>query len=339
MTSVNLTVRACVEVQIGMRVYYDCPRTSSDYASAGFFRTHKGKYATVVGFPTEYVGPLDRKGRMPGEYYRAGAISVRFDDEDAVCPSLNLAHFVLVSPALFVQPGTSPRHQRAGDLPEPIAFYPGDAVYRRDDAEHAPRVVEDVLVNTKGEVRYVLDESDSCRDIRLRREAEEEMALERTMRKDSYARYKARSSSMPDTEVCTAEQLGLIAPRNVHLLYADPSHMMFETPEAEVCFWAHAGLSHPVVNGDISQNIHGQSLADARAQLDAGTGDLIVRSVFDRRHRSADSQVERGEVRRLHACFDAHRERVRTLALMLDTVPDEPQMTSAQLIRFIANSK
>lgn len=154
--SVVQCIKANLVIEVGMRVRYDCPGSGDSYESDRFFKKYEGRTGIIVGFPTEFVAPLDMQGRLPGVYYTTRGINVRFDGEGETHPNLNIQHFVLLSPAQTIDPTTPPTHQRAGDLPQPIFFYPGDIVYKTDDLFRQPRRVERVSIGKDGKPIYHL---------------------------------------------------------------------------------------------------------------------------------------------------------------------------------------
>jgi len=328
MTGMILRIDACLKVEVDMKVYYDCPHMSGEsFKADAFFRKYKGAYGTIVGFSTEYVGPLDSKGRLPGTYYRPGGIDVQFDGEDEVHTGLNIDHFVLMSPTSTVDLDIPLTHQLAGDLPNPIRFYPGDVVCKTDDLLRAQRIVERVSVNDDGKLVYTLAETV---DDRTAREKEDEERNQKA-REDGHM-FAGLMPSFARTEHCSGEQLELITAGNIHWLYVDSSKMQFGSPEDEVHFWARDGLSKTVYGESGMVPVWEFPFEKARQMLEAGNGDIIVRShEFENVKivgKSGDHQV-----RRLHACFGEHRDRVRTLALGLETPPGEAERSMEDLTR------
>ena len=155
--SVTMQMSANLVIDVGMRVYYDCPGMSGDSFEADrFFRKYQGGEGTIVGFPSEFVLPLDVKGRLPGTYYTTGSINVQFDGEEKVHEGLNIKHFVLMSPANTTKLNVPLTHQRADDLPNPIRFYPDDVVCINDDPEKNERVIMQVRITDDGTLQYCL---------------------------------------------------------------------------------------------------------------------------------------------------------------------------------------
>ncbi len=305
---------ACVELRVGATIEYDCPFGSSeDYKSDRFFKKYRGKRATITGFPMEYVGPLDREGRMPGTYYRAGGVYAQFEGEEEI-HALKVIHCLLVSQTTTLAHTDHLQSQRAGDLPYPVLFYPGDVVAKNDDLLGAERVVESVEMQGGGTALYVLAESEDAR------RAREKEAEERKKRATAEGRWHAGvTCSIPRTERCGAEALRLLREGNVRRLY-EGRQLHFDSPEDELRFWAQEGLSRPVYPGDGFWFFN--DLSTVQNMLENGAGDLALREerntveVFDKHPE------RRYIVRRIHDCFDARRGRVRTVALEFQDPPD-----------------
>lgn len=326
MTKMILKMNACLQVEVGMKVYYDCPHTSGEsFQADNFFRKYKGSTGTVVGFSTEYVEPLDIKGRLPGVYYRSSGISVQFDGEDQVHEGLNIGHFVLMSPAKTVSPDTPLTHQRAGDLPHPILFYPGDVVNKADDLLCIERLVERVSITKEGIPVYTLAETEEDRNAR---EAEDE--AQRKEARDRGSILASMRSSLERTEKCYGKELKMLKPGNVHWLYNDPSKMRFTSPKDEVYFWARDGLSSTAYQKGGLHPVWEYSHEKARELLEAGEGDLIVRCKTYKNVKVSERDGDH-KLRRLLDCFAEHRDCVRSLALNLETPPGEVERSTGDV--------
>lgn len=329
MTNMILKMSAYLRIEVGMKVYCNCPPMSmEDPESDRFFRNYGGRTGTVVGFSTEYVGPLDSKGRLPGVYYRPGGISVQFDGEEKVFPNLNINHFVLVNQATTVDLDMPLTHQWAGDLPNPIEFYVGDIVHKVDDLLRQERTVTRVTVNDNGIPVYTLAETEESRVLRM--EALEQCNQERREKGDMILWPRMSSARSED---CFGDELALVTAGNIHWLYVEPARMHFDSAEEEVYFWARDGLAERVFSGgDMSpfSHIAGEfSLEEARRMLEDGEGDLIVRL---REFKNLEIIGRSGDymARLLHPCFEQYREHVRSLALALETPPNEGEEWSME---------
>ncbi len=315
MTGVHVQMEACIELQIGMRVRYNCPLMSEDYQSQQFFQKYRGREATIVGFSTQAVSILDKHGRPPGIYYNDSNVDLRFDGEDEVHKRIKLMHLVLVSSATTAEPKVAFSHQRAGDLPSPILFYPGDVVYKYDDLLRTEREVSHVEVDNEGKPTYYLRETELERDIRLQEQARRQKEVE-----DNDRPFMFPNVSPPRLEGVSGEGIGLLRPGNLHLLYTKSGDMQFETPEEEVTFWSQDGLSEVTYRGrgiDLDAEC---TYEEARRLLEAGEGDLVVRSRGYGGTKVVGRRVDH-KVLRLHDCFAPYRDRVRSLSLSLSEAP------------------
>lgn len=304
-----LMVQMYAAVEVGMRVYYNCPLSGDSFEANAFFRKYRGRRGTIVGFRTEYVGPLDRKGRPPGAYYRLGSINVRFEGDDVERSGLNLAHFVLLSPT-STRSEPPPAYQRAGDLPRPILFYPGDIVCKTDDVFSTPRTVTGVRVFEDGILEYTLAET-----------AETRAQRDKTAAEYRSAGHIPFGSSMSASEHCRGHDLTLLTAGNVRWLYTDPAQMHFDSPEEEVLFWAQDGLSAIVYSNNTSIPVWEYNFKQARELVSRGDGDLMVGCVRQRHTVLFDGTGNYIITRRLYPQFEQYRDRVRQLALSLKTSP------------------
>ncbi len=293
-------MQAALEIEVCTRLYYDCPAMSPESLEANrFFKKYGGKEAAVVGFDTEYVGPLDPMGRLPGSYY-TGGLKVQFDGESEIHEGLNPRHFVVLGPAKVVR---GKNDSYAGELPQPILFYPDDVVVETSDLLATPRLVSKVSIGKDGSPLYHLAET--ADELRVREAAHKES-------KPSFFGVRFSDSGGKWVE---GESLVLLERGNVRALYADPTQLQFASDQAEVNFWAGEGLSF-VVGGDDPDDysfLIGMSLAAAVELVVAEKGDLIVR-----RNRPREVLYQ---VRRLHERFDSFREHVRKISAEAEEAP------------------
>lgn len=326
MTDAVLKMNAFVRVAEGMRVYYDCPMCSEDFQSARFFEQYRGKTGLVKGFPEKFIGPLDSHGRMPGVYIKPGYIHVQFEGEEKIHYSLNLNHFVLLDAGQTVVPAVALEHQKVRELPEPIEFWPGDSVREADDLLQGVRAVEDVRIEDDGAVVYVLAETAEARQQR----ADEVSRLREEAKKNTNPTAELwfgldLMADVPHNKNCTAGDLALVARGNVHHLYRDPSRLAFASPEKEITFWGKDGVSRVIYVDSNGMPRHEWPLDDARRLVENGEGDLVIASK-QYKHVAIVGRDGGFRVRKLHACFAEHRERVRTLSLSLAEPPVEEKV-------------
>ena len=309
MTGIILQMQSYLRVEIGMRVICDSHFVSGESLPGGnFFQKYRHTYGTIAGFSTEYAGPLDSKGRLPGTYYTSDGIDVRFDGEDTVHTDLNIKAFILISTTTTTSIDSPLTHQWVGELPNPIEFYPDDIVRKADDLLQTERVIESVDINKDGSLVYTLAET---KNDRVARKNDHEKILNRPRKSgDWLERILPRRAR---TEHCFGKQLVFVKAGNVRRLYKEPTSMYFDSPSDELRFWARDGISSLYFGkGSVFQL--GFSLNDARHILEAGECDIIV---------CTDKVSNHHQIYKLHNCFEQHRNRVRTLAHSLKIPPNE----------------
>jgi len=332
MTSAIFRISTHVRLSIGMKVYYDCPPMSmEDHRSDRFFRKYHGKISTVVGFPEKLVGPLDKKGRMPGVYYRTSCINVQFDDEE-VHNGLQVGHFVLLDVAKTISSDEVLRHQKAQELPNPILFYQGDTVRESDDLLETSRVVQEVQVNDDGKIVYVLAETPE-------EQTEREKSLE-TEREEHRQKVRDEDDMMsslffhskyenPVTRRCGGDQLTVVERGNVFHLYNDPGKMSFTSQVDELLFWSHDGVSRREYFGDVASSMNGMLLEKAREIVQNGEGDVIIRG---KDYGGRVQTIGDGyHIHHLHPCFASFREHVRSISLNVEEPPMEREKSMREL--------
>ncbi|MEK7510932.1 MAG: hypothetical protein AAB582_01710 [Patescibacteria group bacterium] len=333
MTDAAYRLQALVLLREGMRLFYDCPLKGDSFEADNFFGKYKGKTAIIASFPMVFVGPLDSKGRLPGMYLKSKSINVQFEGEEQVHYGLNLHHFVLLDPTTTVTDAEYEAAQRAGDLPRPVEFYPSDTVRKGDDLLQVPRVVQEVQFNDKGGLLYVLAETQEAKD---QRKAEKDARLAEEWEKlkanpDRLPRMLFSGHDFPQTETCKGSNLVLIERGPVYFLYNEPEKLSFASPEEELNFWAHDGLSRTFYDSRHGVPHWEWSLEMAREILGRGEGDLILSS---RPSRSRSGEMTpRYTVRKLHPCFDQYRGRVREIALSVTEPPLEQERSMQELSR------
>ncbi len=297
-----MQMQASLALEVGTRLYYACPAMSpEDVKTDRFFKKYKSKEATVVGFQTEYVGPLDYRGRMPGAYYTDG-LKVRFDGEDDV-HAIKPNHFIVLGPARVTDEETS---RYAGELPQPIQFYPGDVVAEISDSLNTPRVVCKVSIQADGTQLYHLFETDE--ELRARGILEENT-------RSGKGNHFSPNFSYPHTKVTAGQNLTSIQRGNVHCLYTDPTELGFASAKEEVNFWAQEGMSHIVFSGNPNDYkfLTGMPRTMAVDIITSGLGDLLIK-----RQYPVETPVY--QVRRLHDCFGSFRSHVRALEIEAEEV-------------------
>lgn len=286
MTSAVQNVRACVAVEPGMKVYYDCPRSVWEYApNHDFYERYRGKIGIVQGFPTEYVAPLDSRGRLPGVYVRPGYINVKFESENVVQKGLDVNHFIFLDVMKPCRPLLDLDFQKVRDLPHRIEFYPDDLVRVKNHLK--PTSIEDIEINHDGELTYVTRSPISKRSA-----------------------FTQRNQS---------KEIKLIERGNVYRLYENPEKLLFQSRDQEIVFWARSGVSERITRGNAIPRWE-WNYQDARQMIHDGVGDIIVAV---QRDRTFDLLPKHGDyvVLRLHNCFNAHRSRVRKLSLKIGQPP------------------
>jgi hypothetical protein len=293
-----MRMQADLKLQVGTRLFYNCPTMCvEDSKSRAFFKKYHGREATVVGFTTVLVPPLDHKGRVPGVYYDGG-LRVQFDGDEEIFDRLNLNHFVVIGPAEVV-PGEV--NNFVSDLPEMPAFYPFDMVAKIDDLLAVPRFVTSIDFNREGRLVCGLADTEDMERLREQKEAAEREKA--TVEKLWLPTFAFRSN-----ETVLATDLRLLERGNGFRLYHDPDSLDFSSPEEELEFWALDGLSSTVfVDGNWIF-----SPTEAREMVHVGQADMIVVSSMGR-HRVGDKVVYSYEVKKLHDCFGQFRSRVSSL--------------------------
>ena len=332
MTDAAYRLQALVLLREGMRLFYDCPAMSGEsFEADDFFRKYQGKTAIIASFPTTLVGPLDRKGRVPGLYLKNKSINVQFEGEEEVHYGLNLHHFVLLDPTTTVTDEEYDAAQRVGDLPRSVEFYPGDRVRKSDDLLQTRRIVQEVKFNDKGELLYVLAETQEDTEQRSAGKAAERAAEREKNDADPHRFPMMVGFSLHDfkrTEICTGSNLILLERGPIYFLYNEPEKLSFTSAEEELSFWAHDGLSKTFYGPRRAIPKWEWSLETAREYVTQGMGELILVSRMSAL-RGNDSKPWY-TVRRLHACFHQYRERVRKLALAVMT-PSEQEKSLQEL--------
>lgn len=281
MPQVVVFMSAHVRVEVGMRVL------SKDDEKPG----------TIKGFGVEYARPLDSKGRLPGTYVDPKYIDVLFEGETEVHSHLELSQFTLAQTST-TSPPTTTEAERIGDLPQPIAFWPGDTVRKADDVLQTPRLIDEVFIDKHGAVYYDLMEIEEEKEARL-------------------AEANARSAtwSQPPDERYAADQLILVTRGNIYKLYHAPETLSFASPEDELVFWGTDGICENVRQESRSA----WTLEEARSIVEAGNGDMVLGVSY----QDGARMIHHREfvVLRLHDCFDQHRERVRMLSKAIEHPP------------------
>ncbi len=103
------------------------------------------------------------------------------------------------------------------------------------------------------------------------------------------------------------EKLQFVHGGNVRWLYTDPSKMSFDSPEEQIRFWSHGGISKHVYSGGTALgSIQAHTKEDALKLAPRLKGDIVAESPH-----FAGKYI----VRQLHSCFAEHRRRVRKLTL------------------------
>lgn len=310
---ITVIIRTIVDIEVGMKVRYDCPSGSSeDVHSDRFFKKWRGHLGTIVGFFPEYIEPLHYTGRLPGVYNRNDCVRVQFDECDEA-HVLKLIHCTLLSSV----PTTGT--QQVQPLPQPLLFYPEDIVVLFDDLLRSLRLVERVIISDDGVPTYVLAESEDDYSARKLKEAQ---------KKEEGRVFPSGMMSFPRTESCFAEQLELVEKGNVHMLYeGSVSEMHFDSIENEVLFWARDGLSVHVAD----TGYPGCSLKAARELLKKEVGDIIVEVEY-----TSNDEPGFYHVRKLVPAFASHRDRVRSLAMSLKKPPQKPKLEPSEVFRTLA---
>jgi hypothetical protein len=291
MTSAVQNVRACISVEVGMRVYYDCPRaTWLHHSMHEFFERYAGKIGIVQGFPMEYVGPLDARGRMPGVYIVPGLINVKFESDEQVHTKLDINHFLFLDPIKPAKPTMDPCFERIQELPNRVVLYPDDVVRIKKNIK--PTRIDCVEIRDDGVPTYFIRAS---------------------------TRKQVTSIGFTSTK-----DVALIEKGNVRHLYEEPDKLAFSSVDEEIMFWARKGISELVVLGTGTPRWE-WSYDAAKKMVHDGEGDLIA-SVG--KHRDLFLLQQHGDfmVFKLHECFGTFRNRVRRLSLKAERPPliDDP---------------
>lgn len=236
MTGTILQIQTFAVVREGMRVNFASPRLSTDDHDADvFFRRYHDQDATIVGFPTEAVGILDNNGRLPGMYL-TGGINIRFDGEETVHTNLNIRFFILLESTETTTTENFNTTRRVCDLPNPILFYPGDTVCKKEDLLREHHLVQRVYINGDNEVGYQLQNAE------------------------------ARSGA----------ELELISRGKLYYLYSEPDQLTFDSEAEELLFWSRDGLSKTVETKHVYGVPRNNSWAKAWKLYEEDQADLIV---------------------------------------------------------------
>jgi hypothetical protein len=292
---VTVRMQADLKVQIGTRLFYDCPSMSmEDHKSDLFFKKYRGRTATVVGFSTKLVPPLNLNGDKPGVYY-TGGLKVQFDGDETVHDDWrSLGHFVVIGPAEIIPAEID---NFVSDLPEDPAFYPFDVVAKQGDLLAEPRLVVSVDYNRDGKLVCDLADTEDMKQARQRKE--------QTKRDQAKAEgLWSPTFSFHSNESVDASELRLVERGNVYWLYHDYTKLDFDSSEEEIGFWALDGISK-VVHVNERWRF---PLKRAREIVASGVGDIIIKSI------TANRGDDTCEVLRLHDLFDQYRGRIRALA-------------------------
>ena len=327
-------MQAFVHLREGMRLFYDCPSMSGEsFEADNFFKKYQGKTAVIASFPTAPVGPLDRRGRVPGVYLKSKSVNVQFEGEDQIHYGLSLHHFVLLDTTTTVSDAEYSALQRVGDLPHPVLFYPGDTVRKSNDLLQVPRKVQEVKFNDAGIPLYVLAETaesiekrradKAAEAIRRREEGTSDPARLLTMLVSSY--------DFPRTEICEETNLVLLERGAVYALYNESERPSFDSTGEELAFWAQDGISNTYYGSRHGRPYWEWPLETARTLVKEGKGDLILgsRASFLR----DEGLALQCTVRVLHPCFSQHRDWVRELTLSTTLPPLEQEKSIAELGR------
>lgn len=81
MTVVVMRAPFVGEKIVGMKFFYDCPRSGEDFDSDRFFAKYRGKIGTIVG--------VTKKGEETG-------VDIQFDGEKKVYKKMNIRHLILL---------------------------------------------------------------------------------------------------------------------------------------------------------------------------------------------------------------------------------------------------
>ncbi len=303
-TTAILKIRALVSLAIGTRILYDCPLMGDDYRSTEFFKQYRGKQGSIVGFQHQVVGLLDSRGRLPGVYVDPSGVDVRFDGETKIHRGLNTNHLVAIDASQTASSATASNFERVGDLSQRIRFYPGDRVRKEGDDE--VRLVENVRFGMD-ELEYVLSESAEMKQTREARKAARESLI------------TAGGLLFPQAEYTSGRGYVLASRGNVYHLYCAPEKLSFESPQAELAFWAMDGISKTVHGGRNGEHYE-FPLVNARQMVEAGQGDFVIKSAPTRCvwvGRNGEYQV-----RVLHEHWGHHRNRVKKLAASFKEPPE-----------------
>ncbi len=326
METKNMTiqeVKAFFKMEVGSRIIYSLNFPGEGFDARNFHKRYKGRTATIVGFPVEYIGPLDRKGRLPGTYIVSGYADIRFDDEEIVLMGINLNLFTLRDIVPMIRYEEIPPHQqRLSDLPYAIDFYPGDRVKRANDLIQAIRTVYELLINGEGNITYMLEETADAKHARNEAEA---------TRRRTTKGYISAVIPWHTREICGAKDLVLSTRGNVYNLYNEPENLIFPTDLDEMRFWGQDALSSMAFKNDERGLLNWMfTLAEAQVKFSGGEGDLIVtNSVMRHVSRGGLGPLDLYNVRMLHDQFVMHRDHVRKLS---KTFPKPPNMDDEPVV-------
>jgi hypothetical protein len=224
----------------------------------------EGKPVTYVRTAVDRLGPLNVRGRPMGLYIDPNFIIVRLEDGEEMSVATDSCRTVPASSGfvtqVFEEMDTENRY--LGPLEHPPQFYPGDIIEPKIFPGERWRVLEVRYRDESGEPEY------ECADA---------------------------SGSTVALDI----EFRLVKAGNVHLLYADPYKLEFQSDEEELLFWAQKSIS----DRRLGRVTGGQSLWACADAFRRGQADLILpvqRKPFFSTHELCPAFVE-------------HRERVRTV--------------------------
>lgn len=324
-------MRAAVELQPGCPLLYLCPIGGDDYRSQQFFDKHRGKFATFIRYGEKSIGPLDYDGRLPGRYLDHDCIIAQFVESQEVL-RLNILHFAIVDPEQRYTRFTAlpKRYERLGDLTYPILFYQGDTVRFKqkphervsDEPHQVGCVYIDSPFTEENIPRYEVRETVGEAKDRQERTAE---ASARLPRVEALCGPTGERQSWNVTH----DHIELDRRGNVWALYENPGALSFADDKQESAFWGMRGIStHASDVGDFKGGKRrtgttsriGVLLEDAWFMFTSGAAD-VINPLQTLKRKDEPTEYE---VRRLHDCWEVHRERVRSLTRRLwdDQVKD-----------------
>ena len=276
MKELQVTVKAEVIIVPGQtRVRLVPPIGGGDgYESRIFFEAYDGKARTLVDYCTEYVGVHDWRHRKPGVYIKQDSleeqctvVKVLFDDETEP-KALKLCHLALLDGFRLSEGPRSPDQWYLDELPEEVAFYPGDTVCLTNDLLQTPREIQFVSFTKDGEVQYD-----------LRHSAEEETSIRRaeqeTDRTKPLSFRMASRLNFPAMNNVKTKELMLLKRGRIFVLYnGHPDELEFQSLEEEIGFWSQLDLS--VRHGpEDKYGLRRNRLHDSLELLRSGQADVI----------------------------------------------------------------